>query len=79
MNLLDEAFPSRYRAPQMKIVCQNYTPGKLIHQTTKIGSTSLLDFHLSGLGFWILFMLKIHLEPHCNHLLVNVNSHHIAS
>ena len=25
----------------------------------------ILDFHLLGLGFWILFMIKTPLEPHC--------------
>jgi hypothetical protein len=54
-----------YRAPQTEIVCQSYALGKLIHQTTQNGSTKLLDFHLPGLGFWILLMLKRPLEPHC--------------
>jgi len=46
----------------------------------KMESRKLLAFHLSGLGFWIFFMLKRHLEPHCNdHLLVNVSSRHISS
>ena len=35
MNLLDDTFPTSYHAPQTKIVCQSYTPGKLIHQTTQ--------------------------------------------
>jgi hypothetical protein len=46
----------------------------------KIGSTKLLAFCLLGLWFWILFMLKRPLEPHCNnHILVNVSSGHISS
>jgi hypothetical protein len=41
----------------------------------------LLDFHLSGLGFSILFMLKMPLEPLCkhHHILVNECSCHISS
>jgi hypothetical protein len=35
MNLLDDIFPMSYHAPQTEIVCQSYTPGKLIHQTTQ--------------------------------------------
>jgi hypothetical protein len=35
MNLLDNTFPMRYHFPQMKIICQSYAPGKLIHQTTQ--------------------------------------------
>ena len=35
MNLLDDTFPTSYRAPQTEIVCQSYAPEKLIHQTTQ--------------------------------------------
>jgi hypothetical protein len=40
----------------------------------------VLDFHLPGLGFFILFMLKMSLEPHSNdHLPTNERSRHISS
>jgi hypothetical protein len=66
--------------PQTEIVCKSYAPGKLTYQLPPSGPTNLLDFHLPGLGFWILLMLKRPLEPHCNnHLLVNASSHHISS
>jgi hypothetical protein len=71
---------NEYRAPQTKIVCKSYTPGKLTYQLPPSGPANLLDFHLPGLGFWILLMLKRPLEPHCNdHLLANASSHHISS
>jgi hypothetical protein len=64
----------------MENVCKSYAPGKLTYQLPPSGPTNLLAFHLSGLGFWILLMLKRPLEPHCNnHLLANVSSRHISS
>jgi hypothetical protein len=35
INLLDDTFPTSYLVPQTESVCQSYTPGKLIHQTTQ--------------------------------------------
>jgi hypothetical protein len=59
---------------------QNLHPGKLTYQLPPSGPTNLLVFHLLGLGFWIFFMLKSPLEPHCkHHILVNDHSHHISS
>jgi hypothetical protein len=59
---------------------KSYAPGKLTYQLPPSGPVNLLDFHLPGLGFWILLMLKRPLEPHCNnHILVNASSHHISS
>jgi hypothetical protein len=67
-------------APQTEIVCKSYAPGKLTYQLPPSGPTNLLAFHLPGLGFWILLMLKRPLEPHCNnHLLTDASSHHISS
>jgi hypothetical protein len=64
----------------MEIVCKSYAPGKLTYQLPPLGPTNLLDFHLPGLGFWILLMLKGPLELHCNdHPLANASSHHISS
>jgi hypothetical protein len=78
--LLGYTFPTVYRVPQTGIVCKSYAPGKLAYQLPPLGPANLLDFHLPGLGFWILVMLKIPLEPHCNnHLLSNASSHHISS
>ena len=39
--------------------------GSLYTKLPKTRSTKLLDFHLPGLGFWIFFMIKMTLEPHC--------------
>jgi hypothetical protein len=73
-------FPMSYRVPQTEIICKSYAPGKLMYQLVPLVPTNLLDFHLPGLGFWILLMLKRPLEPHCNnHLLANASSHHISS
>jgi hypothetical protein len=59
---------------------QKLCPGKLTYQLPPSGPANLLDFHLPGLGFWILIMLKMPLEPHCNnHLLANESSRHISS
>ena len=59
---------------------QNLHHGKLTYQLPPSGLAKILAFHLPGLGFFILLMLKIPLEPHCNnHLLANVSSHHISS
>jgi hypothetical protein len=59
---------------------QSYALGKLMFQLLPSGATNLLVFHLLGLGFWILFMLKIPLDPHCkHHILANEHIHHISS
>jgi hypothetical protein len=69
-----------YRAPQTEIVCKSYAPGKLTYQLPPLRPANLLDFHLLGLGFWILLMLNNPLEPHCkDHLLLNAISGHISS
>jgi hypothetical protein len=53
-----------------------------------MGSTKLLPFHLPGLGFFIFFMLKRPLEPHCkssyceceypSHLFLEISYHHCS-
>jgi hypothetical protein len=48
MNLLDDTFPISYRAPETEIVCQSYTPGKLIDQTTQNGVHKNVGFSSSG-------------------------------
>jgi hypothetical protein len=59
---------------------QKLCPREVDVSTTPSGPANLLDFHLPGLGFWILLMLKRPLEPHCNnHILVNESIHHISS
>jgi hypothetical protein len=59
---------------------QNLRPREVDVSTTPIRPTNLLAFHLPGLGFWILLILKMPLEPHCNdHLLANESSRHISS
>jgi hypothetical protein len=59
---------------------QKIRPWEVDVSTTPIGPANLLAFHLPGLGFCILLMLKRNLEPHCNnHLLANVSICHISS
>jgi hypothetical protein len=48
INLLDDTFPKSYRAPQTKIICQSYAPGKLIHQTTQNEVHKIVGFSSSG-------------------------------
>jgi hypothetical protein len=48
MNLVDDTFPTSYRAPQTKIICQSYAPGKLIHQTTQNRVHKTVGFSSSG-------------------------------
>jgi hypothetical protein len=48
MNLLDDTFPTSYSVPETEIVCQTYTPGKLIHQTTQNGVHKIVGFSSSG-------------------------------
>ena len=31
MNLLDDTFPTGYRAPKMEIICKSYDLGKLMY------------------------------------------------
>jgi hypothetical protein len=65
---------------QTEIICKSYAPRKLTYQLPPSGPPNLLDFHLPGLGFFILFMLKMSLEPHSNdHLPANERSRHISS
>jgi hypothetical protein len=56
--LLGYTFPTRYRMPQIEIICKSYALGKLMYQLPPSRPANLLAFHLSGLGFWIFFMLK---------------------
>ena len=44
MNILNDTFPTSYRAPENKIVCQNYALGKLVHQTTQNGVHKTIGF-----------------------------------
>jgi hypothetical protein len=77
---LEYIFLTMYRAPQTEIVCKSYTPGKLTYQLPPSGPANLLSFHLPGLGFWILLMLKSPLKHHCNnYLLMDASIHHISS
>ena len=48
MNLLNDTFPTSYRGPQTKIVCQSYAPGKLIHQSTQNVVHKIVGFSSSG-------------------------------
>ena len=52
--------------PKRRSYAKVTPPGIWYTKLSKMGSTKLLAFHFSGLGFWNLFMLKIPLEPHCN-------------
>jgi hypothetical protein len=64
----------------MKIICKIYALGKLVYQLPPSELANLLDFHLPGLGFWILLMLKRPLDPHCSdHILSNERRHHVSS
>jgi hypothetical protein len=59
---------------------QKLRPREVDVSTTPIGAHKPFGVSSSGLGFWILFMLKRNLEPHCkHHLLVNECIHHISS
>jgi hypothetical protein len=59
---------------------QKLHPQEVDVSTTPIGARKPFGFSSSGLGFWILLMLKRPLEPHCNnHLLANASSRHISS
>jgi hypothetical protein len=49
MNLLDDTFPTSYHAPKMKITCQSYAPGKLIHKTTQNEVHKIVGFSSSGI------------------------------
>jgi hypothetical protein len=64
--------PTVYQEPQTKIICKSYTPGKLTYQLPPLGPANFFSFHLSGLGFWILLILKIPLEPHCNDIVLQM-------
>ena len=48
MNLLDDTFPTSYRAAQMEIVCQSYAHGKLLHQTTQNKVHKTIGFSYYG-------------------------------
>jgi hypothetical protein len=60
---------------------QKLRPSEVDVSTTPIGARKPFGVSSSRLGFWILFMLKRPLEPHCkhHHLLVNEHIHHISS
>jgi hypothetical protein len=60
---------------------QKLFPWEVDVPTTAIGARKPFGVSSSGLGFWILFILKRPLEPHCKniHLLLNERIHHIAS
>jgi len=73
INPLVETFPTSYHAPQIKTICQSYAPRKLIHETTQNGVHTNVGFSFSGLGFWILFMLKRNLESHCNIIFLRMS------
>jgi hypothetical protein len=76
----DRYFQRAIEFPKRRSYAKCYALGKLTYQLPPLGPTNLLDFHLPGLGFWILLMLKIPLEPHCNnHLLTDASSCHISS
>ena len=51
INLLDDTFPTSYRAPQTEIVCQSYAIGKRIHQTTQNGVQKIVGFSSSRVRF----------------------------
>jgi hypothetical protein len=50
INLLYDTFPTSYHAPQTNIVCQIYTPGKLIHQITQNEFHKIVGFLSFGVG-----------------------------
>ena len=52
MNLLDDTFPTSYRAPQTEIVRQSYALRKLIHQTTQNKVHKTIGFSSSGVRVW---------------------------
>jgi hypothetical protein len=47
MKLHVDTFPTSYCAPQTEIVCQSYTPVKLIHQTTQNEVHKIVGFSSS--------------------------------
>jgi hypothetical protein len=47
MNLINDTFPTSYRAPQTEIVCQSYALKKLIHQTTQNEVHKIVGFSSS--------------------------------
>jgi hypothetical protein len=76
----DISFQRAIEHPKRRSYAKVTTPGELTYQLPPSGPTNLLAFHLPGLWFWILLMLKRPLEPHCNnHLLANASSRHISS
>ena len=58
MNILNDAFPTIYRVPEMKIVCQSYAPGKLIQQTTKNGVHKTVGFSYSKVRVFNFIYIK---------------------
>jgi hypothetical protein len=48
MNILNDTFPMSYRVPQTEVVCQSYTPGKLMHQTTQNEVNKTVGFSYLG-------------------------------
>ena len=64
MNLLYDTFPMSYHAPQMKIICQSYALGKLIHQSTQNGVHKTIGFSFSRFKVLDFIYDKRPLEPH---------------
>jgi hypothetical protein len=48
MNLLNDTFTMIYHALQTEIICQSYTPRKLIHQTTQNKVHKIVGFSSSS-------------------------------
>ena len=75
LDLFDEV-TSTPNGDHMKKLC----PQEVDVSTTPIEAHKLFGFSSSGVGFFILLMLKGPLDPHCNNdILVNVSIYHISS
>ena len=82
----DRPFQRAIVHPKKIFYSQVTPPGSWYTKLPKKGSTKLFGFHLKGLGFWILFMLKIILKPNFNpssyeceypsHLFSKISCHH---
>jgi hypothetical protein len=51
-------FPTSYRAPQTKIVCQSYAPKKLINQATQNRVHKIVGFSTSGVSIFYFIYVK---------------------
>jgi hypothetical protein len=86
MNLLDDTFPTSYRAPQTRSYAKVTPPEVDTPNYPKRGPQNCWLFIFQGLGFWIFFMIKRPLEPHCKiiflrmrvatHLFSEISCHH---